>query len=64
MFYNDGNISLTINSKHFDFIGWFDLNSNFNSLFEVLSIKEFLVDSIMWLYILPISTKISKSFLS
>ena len=48
--------------KHFDFIEWFDLNYRFNSIFENLSIKDFLanflvnflVDSIMGLYILPI----------
>ena len=42
---------------------WF-LNSNFNSLFEILSIKDFFVDSIMWSYISPISSLISNSSLS
>ena len=70
MFYNAGNISLTLNFKHFDFIELFESNYKFNGLFEILSIKEFLVDFlviflidlIMRLSILPISTQISKSF--
>ena len=33
--------------KHFDFIEWFDLNSNPKSLFERLSISDFLVDCLM-----------------
>ena len=61
MFYNDGNISLRTNFKHFDFIEWFDLNFNANSLLEILSINDFLVDysvnvlfdSLMWLFTSP-----------
>ena len=41
MFYNVGSIFLTTRLKHFDFIEWFDLNSSSNSLFEILSIKDF-----------------------
>ena len=50
--------------KHFwqsilnTFIKWFDLNSSFNNLLETSRISEFLVDSTMWLCILPVSTKI------
>ena len=35
---------LTIYFKHFDFMELFDLNSNLNNLFEISSIKAFLVD--------------------
>ena len=37
----DGNIRLTIKFKHFDFIEWFSSNSSFNSVFEILPIKDF-----------------------
>ena len=40
MFYNDTNA----NFKDFDFLEWFDLNSDSSSLLEILSIKAFLVD--------------------
>ena len=61
MLYTGGKIFLTINFKYFDFIERYDLNSSSNSLFEILSIKDFLVeflvnflsDSPMWLFILP-----------
>ena len=61
MFYNDGNIFLRTSFKHFDFIEWFGLNFNANSLLEILSINDFLVDysvnvlfdSLMWLFISP-----------
>ena len=54
--------------KLFVFMELFDLNSNLNNLFESSSIKDFLVDSlvtflvdlIIKLCILPISTKILK----
>ena len=42
-----GSTFLTIHFKHFDFIEWFDLNSNPKSLFERLSISDFLVDCLM-----------------
>ena len=58
--------------KHFVFMELFDLNSCLNNLFESPSLKDFLVDSsvnflvdlIIKLCILPISTKILKSFSS
>ena len=72
VFYNVGSRCLTILYKHFDFIDWFDLNSNSNSLFEIMSINDFLVDSsvnflfdsLIWLYILPVSVELSRSFSS
>ena len=39
-----GSTFLTIHFKHFDFIEWFNLNSNLKSLFERSSINDFLVD--------------------
>ena len=42
-----GSTFLTIHFKHFDFIEWFDLNSNPKSLFERLSISHFSVDCLM-----------------
>ena len=42
-----GNIFLTINFKHFDFIKWFDLNSNSKSLCETLSVKDFLANFLL-----------------
>ena len=59
---------LTIYFKHFAFMQLFDLNSNFNNLFEISSIKaslvdfsvNFLVDLAMQFCVLPISTKILK----
>ena len=58
--------------KHFVFMELFDLNSSLNNLFESSSLKDFLVDSsvnflvdlTIKLCILPISTKILKSFSS
>ena len=47
MSYIVGSTFLTIHFKHFDFIEWFDLNSNPKSLFERLSISDFLVDCLM-----------------
>ena len=51
---------LTIHFKYFDFIELFDLNSNSNSLLEILSINEFLEDFVMCLYIFYIAFKILK----
>ena len=51
MFYNDGNIFLTTYFKALDFIELFDLKFNSNSRFEILSIKEFLDDCLMYLCI-------------
>ena len=45
--YTVGSTFLTIHFKHFDFIEWFDLNSNPKSMFERLSIIGFLVDCVM-----------------
>ena len=45
LFYNLGSIFLTAYFKHFVFMELFDLNSNLNNLFEISSIKIFLVDS-------------------
>ena len=42
-----GRTFLTIHFKHFDFIEWFDLNSNPKTLFERLSISDFSVDCLM-----------------
>ena len=60
-FYNVGNISLTTY-----FIEWLELNFNSDSLFDILSINDSFVNfsfySLMWLYILSISTYTSKSF--
>ena len=54
MFYNDGNTFLTTFFNAFVIIEWFvdlnELNSSSNSLFEILSIKGFLVDFLMCLY--------------
>ena len=36
-----GSIFLTIYFKHFDFIEWFDLNSNSRNLFERSSVSDF-----------------------
>ena len=55
---------LTTHFKHFDFIEWFDLNSNFSNLFETSSIKDFLLNFLMSLYILFISLKMLKIFSS
>ena len=44
IFYKIGKIFLTIYFRHFDFIEWFDLNSNSSNLFERSSISNFLVD--------------------
>ena len=62
IFCNDGNILLTINFKHFDFIEWFDLSSSSHSLFETLSINGFLFDLLMSLFISPNRTYSSQSF--
>ena len=43
-FYNVGSMHLTIYFKHFVFTELFNLNSNFNNLFESSSTKDFLVD--------------------
>ena len=50
MFYDNGNTFLTTLFNTFAIIKWFDLNSSSNSLFEILSIKDFLVDFLMCLY--------------
>ena len=42
MTYIVDNTFLIIHSKHFDFIEWFDLNSNPKSVFKRLSISDFL----------------------
>ena len=62
IFCNDGNILLTINFKHFDFIEWFDLSSSSHSLFETLSINGLLFDLLMSLFISPNLTYSSQSF--
>ena len=57
--------------KHFDFIERFSSNCNSNSFLERLSIKDLLVDSsasflfnsLMWLYVLPISRLTILNFL-
>ena len=57
--------------KHFDFIERFSSNCNSNSFLERLSIKDLLVDSsvsflfnsLMWLYVLPISILTILNFL-
>ena len=49
---------MTIHFKHFDFIEWFDLNSNSSNLFERSSISDFLVDLIICVYIWFIHVKI------
>ena len=64
-FYNVGNIFLTTY-----FIEWLDLIINSDNLLEIMCINNFSVnsfvnfsfDSLMWLYILPISTYKSKYF--
>ena len=52
--YIDGNNFLTTNFKHINFIEWFVLSSNSNSVPEILSINDFLVDflfdALMWLF--------------
>ena len=52
---------LTTVFKLFDFIEWFDLNSNSNNLFERSPVSDFLVDLIMCVYICVISLFMSKS---
>ena len=47
----DGNILQTTYFKVLDFIEQFDSNFNSNSLFEIFSIKDFLVDFLLCLYI-------------
>ena len=44
MSYIVGSIFCTIHFKHFDFIEWFDLNSNPSNLFKRSWISDFLVD--------------------
>ena len=71
MFHNDGNIVLIMYRKHIDFIKLVHLDFNSIGLSKILSIEGFsvdflvifLVDSLMWLYIIPISTKKIKIFL-
>ena len=46
-----GSTFLTIHFKHFNFIECFALNSNLKSLFEKLSISDFLVDCLMCILI-------------
>ena len=58
MFYNDVNIFGTSYFKHPDFIEWFDLNSNLDNIFEILSSKYFLDDCLLCLCILIIALKI------
>ena len=60
IFYNVGSVFLTTLFNAVVIIEWFDLNFNSNSLFQILSIKEFL----MCLCILSISLKMLKSFSS
>ena len=57
-------IFLKTHFRHFDFIEWFDLNSNSSNLFERSSISDFLVDFLMCLCILFISLKMLKFFSS
>ena len=62
--YNQANSFLTISIIAFDFIMLSDLNYNSNNLIEILFIRVFLVNCLMCLNTLKISSKISKSFLS
>ena len=64
VYYKLGSTFLTTYFKYFVFMELFDLNSNLNNLFESSSVKDFLVDSLVNclvdLVMLPISTKILK----
>ena len=60
MAYIMGRIFLRIHFKHFDFIEWFDLNSNSSNLFQTSSASDFLVDFLMLLCILFIFLEIFK----
>ena len=44
---NDDNIFLTTRFRHFNFIEWFDLNSSYDSLFEILFNSNFGGDLLM-----------------
>ena len=59
-----GKCFLTTLFNAFVIMEWFDLNFNFNSLFQILSIKYFLDDFLMCLCILFISLKMLKYFSS
>ena len=59
-----GSIFLTIHFKHFDFIERFDLNSNFNNLFQRSWISNFLVDfSVCFFRFSNVSTYSTKLFI-
>ena len=64
MSYNDDNIFLTTYVKAFDFIEWFNSNSNSKSFFEILSVNDFLDDFLMCLCISFIALKLLKIFSS
>ena len=64
MFYNVGSIFVTTFFSAYFIIRWFDLNSNSKSFFEILSIKDFLDDFLMYLFISLIGLKMLKSFSS
>ena len=49
MFYNDANNFLTSLFNEFVIIEWFDLKSRSNSLFEILSVEDYLVDFLICL---------------
>ena len=51
MFYNDGNNFLASLFNEFVIIEWFDLKSTSNSLFEILSVEDYLVDFLICLYV-------------
>ena len=60
MFYNDDNFFLAIYFNVFDIIKLYFLNTIINKAFEILSIKDFLVDFLMHLCILFTALKILK----
>ena len=57
MFYNDGKKFMPTYFNAFDITEWFDLNSNSKYVFEILSIKEFLVNFSICLCILFMALK-------
>ena len=64
MFYNDKNTFSTTLFNGFVIIELFDLNSSYDSLFQILSIKDFLVIFLMFLYISFMALKMLKFSLS
>ena len=63
MLYNVGRIFITTLFNAFVIIEWFDLNSDSNSLFEILSIKDFLVDFLICLYFIYDSKNFKNFFI-